>query len=454
MNLRGNIVLKRIRTSDFLKKTLKISIPVMLQTFLMSSLNLIDMLMVGQLGATSVAAIGLANQMYFILSYILIGLSGGAAIFTSQYWGKKELSNINIILNVSTKLSLIICLIFTVIAVFLPKTVMGIYSKDILVIKEGAMYLAIVGLSYLFTALTFNYSAILRCIGKVKIPMYVSFFALTLNSFLNYVFIFGKFNFPVLGFKGIAIATTVSRVIECVLLILVINFSKLPVSFRFTKIKDIKIRKKYIKTTIPLILNVVSWTIGISIYNMVYARIGTESVAAVNIAGTIERMAFVIFAGLASACNILIGHNIGANNDSLAYTYAKRFIILGFFTAIIIGAFIFGISYNITPLFNVSGITLAYSQIILKVMAFVLWIKVVNMIIIQGILRGGGDTKYSFVQNATAIWIFGIPTALIASFIFKLPIYWIIILITIEEVVKLISGLSRVISRKWINNVT
>ncbi|AOR25012.1 MATE family efflux transporter [Clostridium taeniosporum] len=446
---------KLFNDKEFFSSMFKISTPIVIQTLVSSSLNVVDTLMIGQLGSTAIASVGLANQVFFLLSLLLNGISGGAAIFTSQFFGKKDTKNIKIVFGFCLDICLLVGVLFSILAILIPKTILKFYSQDLSVINFGSEYLRIMGFSYIVTSITFPYSAILRSIRNVKAPLFVSGFALGLNTFLNYGLIFGNWGLPIMEAKGAAVATCISRYVECIILLLYVYISKSLLAVRIKEffMCNLEILKEYLKTTLPLICNVVLWSFGITTYNIIYARIGTESIAAVNIASTVEGLAFVVFIGISSACNIMIGNKIGSNEEVLAFNYGKRYIVLGILGAIIMGVFLLLGSNTILSFYKVSKITYEYAHNILIIMSCVLGIKVLNIILVQGILRGGGDTRYTFLQSFIAMWIFGVPLTYIGAFVCHLPVYFVMLFGISEEIVKLVSGSSRFLSRKWIHNL-
>ncbi|MBE3102484.1 MAG: polysaccharide biosynthesis C-terminal domain-containing protein, partial [Firmicutes bacterium] len=186
---------------QFYKTLLHLAIPIAAQNLVSSSLNMVDTIMIGGLGEIEIAAVGQANQLFFLFSLLLFGVNSGSAIFTAQFWGKRDVKNIRRVLGIGLMTSIIAAAFFTVLALIFPKQVMSIFSSDIVVIAVGSDYLRIVGWSYVITAITFTFSSILRSTEQAKIPMIFSIVALLTNTVLNYVLIFGKFGFPMLGVK-------------------------------------------------------------------------------------------------------------------------------------------------------------------------------------------------------------------------------------------------------------
>ncbi|MEG2108787.1 MAG: MATE family efflux transporter, partial [Clostridium sp.] len=203
----------------FYKKALVIALPIVIQNFITSSLNIVDTMMIGKLGENEIAAVGIANQYFFLLNILIMGLFSGIGIFISQYFGKKDDKNIKKLVGIGLIAAIVVGGIFTLIAQVAPEGIISIFNKDGQVIKLGAEYLVIVSISYIFTAITFNYGIASRCIEKTAVPMVASSIALLTNTVLNYCLIFGNFGMPKLGVEGAAIATLIARVIEFIIMV-------------------------------------------------------------------------------------------------------------------------------------------------------------------------------------------------------------------------------------------
>jgi putative MATE family efflux protein len=444
-----------LKDKDFLRTTFRLASPIIFQHFIMFSLGLVDILMIGQLGETAVAAVGVADEMFFLVILLMFGISSGAAIFTAQYWGQNDLARIRSVLGVSLLMALTGALAFSLVAVLAPAWVIGIYSTDPEVIRLGSSYLGIVGLSFAMTAITSSYGAVLRSMENVTLPMLVSLMALGLNTFFNYGLIFGHFGLPALGVTGAAIATATARSLEALTLVLIIYLRRMPVDAlpgQLFNFRLISLRQFFI-VTLPVVGTEIAWSFGITAYNVVYARIGTDAVAAVNIAGALERVVFVIFIGLGNACAIMIGNKIGANQTHKVDDYTRRFLILTPSLAVVVGIILLILGNLVLPAYNISASTAAYVQSILWIMFFTMPIRSTNLLVLGGMLRSGGDTRYAFWIDACAMGLVGVPRALFSAFWLGLPVYLVYLVVMTEEGVKFTLGLWRIKSRKWVNNL-
>ncbi|MDX9864590.1 MAG: MATE family efflux transporter, partial [Anaerolineaceae bacterium] len=361
---------------EFYKTLARIAIPIALQQLVTSSVNLLDVLMVGQMGEVSIAALGLSNQVFFLMTIILFGASSGMAIFSAQYWGKRDVVNIRRVLGIGLSIAISISFLFMLAVLFVPEKVLGFYTNDADVIALGSQYLQIVGLCYVPTAISYTFMSVLRSTGNVKLPTAVSVLALSMNIFLNYTLIFGNFGMPALGVRGAAIGTAVSRSVECLAMVFFAYRLKTPAAAKISELFsfDRVFFRHTLNTSLPALLNEGVWAFGITTYNSIYAHIGTEAIAAVNINSTIESMAFVVFIGSANAAAIMIGNKIGAGHEEVAYAYGKRLIALGITGAVIVGIALIFLRGPILSLYYISAQSLCYSNRRWLFFSLTLWV--------------------------------------------------------------------------------
>lgn len=219
-----------LRDRTFLRELLLIAIPISFQQLINASLNMMDVIMVGQLGETAIAALGLSNQVFFVLILILFGATSGMAIFTAQFWGKQEIEPIRKVLGMSLIVAVGIALIFTLAATLMPETVLGFYTNDIEVINLGSSYLRIVGFTYIPVAIATSYIAVMRSIQLIRLTVIATVSALIFKTILGYGLIFGIAGLPALGVRGAAIGTAAGWTLELILLLILIYTHKTPLA--------------------------------------------------------------------------------------------------------------------------------------------------------------------------------------------------------------------------------
>ncbi|HCO73637.1 multidrug transporter MatE [Clostridium sulfidigenes] len=439
----------------FYKMVLFLALPIILQNLIASSVNMLDTLMIGRVGEVELAAVGIANQFYFIFSLFIMGISSGCAVFIAQLWGKRDKNNIQKVLGIGIISSVLITTVFNLVGVLFPEKIISIFNIDPQVIKIGSSYLKIVCFSYIFTAISFNYAAALRSVENTVLPMIASFLGLVVNGVLNTVLIFGLLGFPAMGVRGAAIATIIARGSECALLVLYTYTSK---NILAAKAKDLfnitrELTKSVFVTMIPVLLNEACWGLGNLTYAVIYGRIGTQATASIQICTTIFNLFMIITFGLANVAVVVIGKEIGAGREKRGLLYARRLCVVSLITGVILAVVLAITSPIVLTVFKVSEEVLRNSLRILYVYSALMPLRVFTVILVVGILRGGGDAKYGAIVQGITLWGIGIPLSFVAAFILHLPIYLVVSVTAAEEIVKCIIVVRRYRSNKWINNI-
>lgn len=439
----------------FLRKTIAISIPIILQQLLNTVLNLVDTMMIGTLGQSTIAAVGLANKVFFVFTLLLFGIVSGSSVLTAQYWGNKDIKNIRRVLGMSLLMGLAGSFIFVVAGLFFPKEVMRIFTPSEGTIAIGASYLIIVAMSYPLTAITNCYISLLRAVNQVKAPVFISIISIGVNIILNYALIFGHFGAPALGVQGAAIATVTARSIECLSILCVVYIRKGPAAAKLKEMVhfDKDFIKKYFATVSPVIANEFMWGLGVTMYSLVYGRMGDEAVAAITITQNVEQICVVIFQGLSAATAVILGNELGAGKLKDAERHSHYFVIIQFILTLIMGIVCFLIKEPLINMFSVEP-NIAY-DISMCLIVFIIYtpFRMFNLVNIVGILRSGGDTKAALMLDVTSVWGVGIPMAFIGGMILKLPIYYVYAMVTFEEAYKFIFGMKRYRQKKWCRNL-
>ncbi|GAB4538715.1 MAG: MATE family efflux transporter [Anaerolineales bacterium] len=444
-----------LKDRPFLREILTIALPISFQQLINASLNMIDVLMVGQLGETAIAAVGLANQVFFVFVIMLFGLTSGMAIFTAQFWGKGDMASIRKVLGMSILVSVLLALAFTLVATLAPRAALGFYSQDPAVIELGAKYLKIVGFSYVPVAIATAYIAVLRSAQYIKLTVIAAASAMLFKTIAGYLLIFGAGSLPPLGVPGAAIGTALAWALEIILLLALVYIQKTPLAanpltfFHF----DFPFFTRVLKTVAPALLNEMFWSLGITTYNAIYAHIGTEAIAAVNINGTIDELGFVVFMGMGNACAVMVGNRIGAGKKDEAYETVRRIAILNVAFAWMVGAAVIAARGVIARLYALSPQGAHSVQMLMLFMACTLWIRMFNFTTFIGAFRAGGDTRFALVMEILSIWLIGVPAAYVSAFVLDFPVYFVYLAVMTEEAAKAIVSARRFFSRQWIHDL-
>ena len=357
-------------------------------------------------------------------------------------------------------LCLSVCLtaaaVFAITALVFPAWVMSLYTRDPAVISLGISYLRIIGWSYLFSAITISFAVILRSTGNTRLPMLVSVSMLCLNTALNYSLIFGKFGLPALGVQGAAIGTTICRILECVILLTILYKQHSPVAapprqlFHF----DLAFVSRHLRLIMLVFLNEFFWALGVNVYNAMIARLGTSAYAAYTITVSLQSLGLFFAMGCATTCGILVGQRIGAGKDQEAHQIASRILVISFCGSIVVGLLLAAARVPLMNLYQISEDARQDASAMLLIAGLTLWLRSLDPMFIIGILRSGGDTRYSALLDVGAIWLAGIPAVALAAFVFHLPVEWVFCAMLTENVVKNALGYRRFITMTWMRNIT
>ena len=249
-----------------------IALPIVLQNFLQTFVNMLDTVMVGRLGAAEIVAVGLGNQIFFILNMMLFDISSGGAIFVAQYWGKKDIAGIRRTLGITLALSFVLSLVFTAAALFFPRELIALYSSDERVIALGGAYLRRIALSYPMLSLSFAFQLAFRATEHVILPTVSTAVSFFINAVFNYLLIFGAsvsvfgsvLTVPAMGVKGAAIATLVSRFVELAITVGWAYRKKYEACGGFSELFSFNgdFLARFIKIALPVIINETLWSHG------------------------------------------------------------------------------------------------------------------------------------------------------------------------------------------------
>lgn len=437
-----------------ISKVLKIGLPIAIQNFVGTALNLVDNMMIGAQGETALAAVSLSNRIFFVLIITLFGAYSGLGIYSSQYWGKKDIVNIRKVMGIAFTLGLALSTVFFIGAISFPTQILSLFSRDAIVLEKGASYLRIASFTYIIVAIEYVYSYTSRSVHKTKIPMIASIIALSINTFLNYLLINGNLGAPELGVRGAAIATLIARIVELILIITIIYKSKdhplagkIKEFFSFSRDMFVKV----IKTAIPVLINESAWSIGVSVYFIAYGFLGTAAIAAAQVSLTISDLIWAFLIGMGNATAVIIGNEIGAEKVDNAFTIAKKLLKMEFLASLFLTACYAAIGYGIVGWFGLTDATLQLAVKCIFINAAFIPIRLLAFIYIVGILRSGGDTKFCMFLDMSMVWLIGIPLAFFAVLVLKLPIYWAMAVVLTEEILKVLIAARRFRSKKWIN---
>ncbi len=429
--------------------------PIAIQSLIASSLSLIDNLMVGSLGELELNAVGVSVQIFFIHWMLLFGFTSGSATFISQFYGVKDLKNIKRTTGFALTVAMGIGLLFFFGGMVFPQYILRVFTKYPDVIALGVDYVRIGSVIFLLLAVTQPFTVALRATQQTRLPLYASVVAIVTNTFLNYVLIFGKFGAPALGVAGAALATAIARTLEMGLILFVvfgrknIIAGKLSEYFRYGRELAVRI----VRNALPTTINETMWGIGTSLYVAAFARISITAGAAIQACNTINNLFSMAAFSIGDAVLILVGQKLGEGKTELAYEMSKKMTVMGLLAGVVLGVGVILAGEPLLSLFDFTAEGAEYASKILIIYGATLWLALYNGIQITGNLRCGGDTKFAMFTEVGTVWLIGVPMAFIASLYLGWPIYFALLAVKCEEVVKGLILTKRYLAKKWLRNV-
>ena len=446
---------------ELYKKVFTIGLPVSIENMIYSLMNFIDVFMVGKenvalgLGTAAVAGLGFANQVFMIFIVSLFGLNSGGGILAAQYYGKKDYKNLKKCLGITITVGLLFSFLFFLMGLFIPEKIIGIFTSDPKVLKLGANYFRIIALIYPLIGLGYSFNMQLRAIGKNQYSLYSTIIGLCINLVGNYLFINGNLGFPAMGVIGAAIATVIARIVSVFYLIYIIYKNKLPMAGNFQELFKLSwgFIAKALKISLPVFGHEIMWVTGVSMYVIIYGRIGTEATAAIQVVKSISNLVFTLVFGLSSGTAAIIGQEIGAGNEENAYKYGVELLKISLVIGTAVALFVCAICPVVLILMKVDSAIYPLARQIVFSEGILIIIKTTGTLFIVGVLRAGGDTLWTMFADLIPLWTFAIPLTYIAGLKLGLPVALVYLCSGSDELLKMPFCIQRLKSRKWINNL-
>ena len=445
-----------VKEKSFYKNIFFLTFPLVFQQLLRLSVDTLNSMMLGNIDQLQMSAVSQANQVFFIFYTVCNGFGVGCCALVAQYWGRKDLESIKTVLATALR-SIAICgLLVTAIVILFPERVMRIYSSDPALIELGASYLRIVAIMYTPCALSVMLFAGCRGIEQVGIFLKTNIISYPVNIILDYVLLFGKLGFPELGITGIAIGTVIARLVELsILATYVLVFEKrMTFKLRDLKRRDSLLSKDFAKVSAPIVAHEIIWSFGTSAGSMITGQLGTSVVAGFNVTTVLYDLCGSLGNGFLNACSVVIGKTIGMGNVKKVKKQSETIIFMGLILGLAIGLFTFLIRPVFLSLYSLTPEAESYAMQFMAVYAVIWPFSLLEMVGMIAILRAGGDGKTGFYTDIVSMWLTTIPLAAAGAFVFGWPPVVVVTIIKMTIVIEAIVGIIRVLSMKWVHDLT
>ena len=457
-------MLKRfIGTRTFYKSVLTLLIPMVIQQFISSFVSLLDNIMVGSLGTEAISAASIANSVLMVHMLAVFGGLSGAGIFGAQFFGKGDMDGMRhtfrfkMYFSVScSAAAILVYLLFgsSFIASFLRGESNG--GDMGLALSLGNGYLRVMLWGLIPFAVAQTYTGTLRESGETRVPMVAGIIAILTNLFLNWVLIYGHLGAPALGVEGAAIATVVSRYVELAVVMLHSHRHTDRYLFFLNAYRSLRVPGKLVaritRTGLPLLINEILWSLGMTFINQFYSSRGLNAVAALNITGTAWNLFCVIMFAMGSAVSIMVGQRLGAGEIREARDVDRKLIFLTEVIHVVIGLLMILCSPLVPRMYNVGPEVQDLTRRLLIVAGLSLPVHSFAHVTYFTI-RSGGRTVITFFFDALYTWAVTVTLAFCLTRFTSLDILQIYFCIQFIDIIKVVIGLIMLRSDFWARNV-
>ena len=444
-----------VRDKGFYKAAVTLALPVVLQNMITIGVNIMDTVMLGSYGEVQLSGSSLANDFINIFHILCMGMGGGAAVLTAQFWGRKDIVSLKKAITIMMRICMCLVAVFTLVTAFFPSQIMSVYTSDAAVIEKGRIYFLVSIPTYLLMGISLTLTLILRSVRKVKVPLITSIICFFVNIFFNWVFIFGHLGAPEMQIAGAALGTVIARVVETAIIAVYV--------FRVDKAIAMRVRdlftscgeqlKLFFKYSIPVMISDSLLAFGNSAVSIIIGHISTEFVAANAIIATIVRLSTVFSGGLGSASATIAGNAIGRGETERAYREGVTSVTLSVIIGLFAGVIILVLSPWIISMYNITETTRAIAEQLMYAVAMMVVFQAMQGVLTKGVLRGGGDTHFLMVVDVLFLWLLSIPLGALCGLVWHVEPFFIYTALKIDWAIKSLWCLKRLVSRKWIKRV-
>ena len=439
----------------FYRKLAAIAAPIAFQSLMQALVAACDAFMLGQIAQEQMTAVSLAAQIQFVQNMFVFGITTAGTILGAQYWGKGDRQTLQKLLHLMLRYSGLLSLLFFAACECIPALLMQIFTSDAVLIGIGCSYLRIAGWSYLLSGISQCYLAAMRVTDHVRPNAWISSSAVLLNVGFNAVFIFGLLGAPALQAEGAALATTIARLIELILCLVISSrpdYIRPDLSGFFAR--ERQLAGDFWKQCLPLLGGSLFWGVGFTSYTAIIGHMGADAAAANSVAAVVRDLICCACNGIGSAAGIMVGNELGAGKLERGKATGIKLMKVSY----TVGFLSMGIVLAVTPLVIrmvvLTETAHSYLTGMMVIMAVYMIGRCVNTITINGVLDGGGDTLFDMYSLAVCMWGIAIPLAFLGAFVFHWPVLLVYACTCLDEVGKIPWVMVRFRKYKWVRNLT
>ncbi len=454
---------KFIGNREFYKRVIALSLPIMIQNGITNFVNMLDNVMVGQVGTVQMTGVAIANQLIFVFNLCVFGALSGAGIFGAQFFGNGDHKGVRYTFRFKLVTAVVLSIIGVVIFLSAGEPLISLYLRGEGAASDAAAsleyskrYLHIMLIGICPWALSQAYASTLRETGKSLPPMIAGVVAVLVNLALNYVLIFGHFGAPALGVEGAAIATVISRFCELLFIAVYTAFTKKQNKFIVGAFKSLFVPLYLVKNIfvkgIPLMLNETLWASGFATLNQCYSERGLSVVAANNISQTFWNVFSVAFLAIGVSIGIILGQMLGAGETEKAREYSYKLIFFTTAVSVVFGVVYFFAAKFIPQIYNTDEEIRILATRLMQICAIAMPIDAFAHAA-YFTLRSGGRVFITFLFDSGFVWAVSVPVIMLLTKLTALPILYIFTISQLLNIIKCVLGIVFVKRGIWIRRI-
>ena len=450
-----------------------------LQNLVAFSVNMADNIMLGSYSQNALSGAATVNQIFFVVQQTALAIGSALVTISAQYWGQEHPDPIRALTAIALKIAAVIGIVFVMICLILPGSLLRIFTPEEAIITEGKAYLSIILWTFLLFMLTNVLMAALRAVGTVRISFYISIMSLVVNTGINYVLIFGKLGFPEMGIRGAAIGTLISRILEfLVIVIYLLWFDPKLNLFGASWLRhkkeylshdkgslyddkgwlrhDKKLFRDYVKIALPVVGSSVLWSFSVPLQTAILGHLSTDAIAANSVATTFYQYLKVIIRAMSATSAVMIGHSIGKGDLERVKSDGRTLCVIDVSLGVIMGGLLFVLRHPLLSLYagSFQESALVMADHLLIIMSVVMVGMSYQMPVISGIIQGGGDAVWCMKVNLISVWLVVVPLSIMAAFWWKLPVEWVVLCVQSDQIFKGLPAFLHFRKYKWAKILT
>ncbi len=431
--------------------------PSILENFLHASLGFVTTLMVARLGSAAVAGVGTASQVQVVVITAFFAVSLGTTVLIAHAFGAGRIeAEGDRITKQSIVAGIILALLLTPVTILTAGPVMRGLGAEPDVVTEGAKFLQLTAVSFVFMAVMFILSGALRGVGDTRTPMIVTMVMNVANIGLAYALIFGFLFIPDMGVTGAALAMVLARGFGMLAMVAILyrGHRGLSIAGRDGWRPNPERLRRLADIGLPSMAESVLRSGGQIVFVVVVFMLGTAVTAGNQVAQNAMFLSMFPGFGFSMAATSLVGQSLGAKNPERARHVgmtATRWCLL-WMSAMGVIFFVFA-----TPIMEFAASGDDKAAIIssgvdaLRLIAFIQPPLAIGFVM-AGILRGAGDTRFPMYSTSLTMWLLRVPLAYVFGVVFDWGLQGIYFAMLLDTLVLMVMNLWRYRQGKWLTS--